>query len=80
MKHGNSVTRAFLPNSCSLRTVSIISVVKRCAPFLQQQSLSLAVGAGSGTDYLEKGLTCLCYEEDAAIVPALDPVLFVRKF
>ena len=30
MKHMNSDTRAFLLNSCSLRTVNIIPVVERC--------------------------------------------------
>ena len=29
MKHRNSGARAFLPNSCSLRTANIISVVER---------------------------------------------------
>ena len=29
-KHRNSGTRALLPNSCSLRTANIISVVERC--------------------------------------------------
>ena len=30
MKHRNSGARAFLPNSCGLRTANIISVVERC--------------------------------------------------
>ena len=30
MKHRNSGARAFLPNSCSLQTANIISLVERC--------------------------------------------------
>ena len=44
---------------------------------LQQQVLRLAVGAEPRSDDLKKDLTRVCCELDAAIVPALGPVLLL---
>ena len=49
------------------------------ALLLRQQVARLAVDAEARSDDLEKGLTRVCHESDAAIVPALGPVLFVQN-
>ena len=42
MKHRNNGARAFLPNSCSLRTANIISVVERCG-YIHENNLKSIV-------------------------------------
>ena len=50
------------------------------ALLFRQQSHSLAVGAEPRGEYVEKDLTRVCYERDAAIVPPFDHILFEQKF
>ena len=58
-----------------------LRAVREPVLLLRQQSFPfpLEAFAASRSDYLEKDLTPVCYERDAAIVPALGPVLFMQN-
>ena len=83
MKHRNSGARAFLPTLVAFGPqTSYPSSNGVGAPSLlfRQQVPRLAVGTESRSDDLEKDLTRVCHEGNAAIVTALEAVLrFVQN-